>query len=88
MSKILITHDVKDVERWLQGNAERAAAIPGRGTITDLVASDGSNRTAVLTEVDDLEAFNAFIASPPPEAVAKAESHGVLMATLTVYVEA
>ena len=87
MSRILITHDVKDVERWLQGKAERAAAFPGGGSVTDLVAMDGSNRTAVLTEVDDLDAFKAFVASPPPETAGLAESHGVVMASLTVYVE-
>lgn len=88
MPSVLITHDVKDVAHWLRGKAERAAAFPGGGNVTDLVATDGSNRTAVLTEVDDLDAFNAFVASPPPEAVAQAESHGVVIATLTVYVEA
>ena len=87
MPKILITHDVKDVEHWLTGNAERAASIPA-GAVTDLVAADGSNRTAVLAEVDDLDAFKKYMASPPAEDAAKAESHGVLMPTLTVYYEA
>ena len=88
MSKILVTHDVKDVERWLQGKAERAAAFPGGGNVTDLVATDGSNRAAVLAEVDDLDAFNAFMASPPPETAGLAESHGVVMETIAIYVEA
>jgi hypothetical protein len=88
MPRVLITHDVKDVGRWLQGKAERAAAFPGGGNVTDLVATDDSNRAAVLAEVDDLDALKAFMASPPPETAAQAESHGVVMATVTVYVEA
>lgn len=56
--------------------------------VTDLVATDGSSRASVLAEVDDLDAFKAFIASLPPEIAAQAESHGVVMATLTVYLEA
>ena len=27
MSKVVITHAVQDIDRWLQGKAERAAAI-------------------------------------------------------------
>jgi hypothetical protein len=46
MPRIVITHDVQDVERWLRGKAERAAAFPGGRNVTDLVASDGSNRAA------------------------------------------
>lgn len=88
MPKIVITHDVQNVERWLQGRAERAAAFPGGGSVTDLVAGDGSLRAAVLVEVDDLDAFNAFMASMPPEIAAQAESHGVVMPTITAYVEA
>jgi hypothetical protein len=88
MPKILITHDVKDVAHWLQGKSERAAAFPDGGNVTDLVATDGSNRAAVLAEIDDLDSFKAFMASPPPETTAQAESHGVLSATYTVYVEA
>ena len=88
MPRILITHDVQDVERWLQGKAERIAAFQGGSNITDLVAADGSNRAAVVAEVDDLDAFNAFMASPPPEMAAQAESHGVVMPTAILYVEA
>lgn len=88
MPRILITHDVQDVERWLQGKAERIATFPGGSNVTDLVAADGSNQAAVVADVDDLDAFNAFMASPPPEMAAQAESHGVVMPTATLYVEA
>ncbi len=88
MPRIVITHDVQDVERWLRGKAERAAAFPGGRNVTDLVASDGSNRAAVVVDVDDLDAFNAFMTSMPPEIAAQAESHGVVISSVTAYVEA
>jgi hypothetical protein len=40
--RIVITHAVQDVDRWLKGKAERAAALPGATDVTDLVATDGS----------------------------------------------
>jgi hypothetical protein len=40
MPRIVITHAVTDIERWLEGKAERAAAIEsGSGSnVTDFVA--------------------------------------------------
>ncbi len=87
MPRIVITHAVADVERWLRGKAERAAAFPGGRNVTDLLAMDGSNQAAVAVDVDDLDAFKAFLASMPAEAAAQAESHGVIWPP-TVYVQA
>ena len=72
----------------VQSGCRRIAAFPGGSNVTDLVAADGSNKAAVVAEVDDLDAFNAFMASPPPEMAAQAESHGVVMPPATLYVEA
>ena len=36
MSRIVITHAVQDVDRWLKGRDERAAALPGATDVTDL----------------------------------------------------
>lgn len=49
MPKVVITHAVQDLNRWLQGKAERAAAIEsGTGSnVTDYVAQDGSNKIAL-----------------------------------------
>jgi hypothetical protein len=85
--RIVITHAVQDVDRWLRGNAERTAAILGATDVTDLVAMDGSSHAAVMFDTDDLDAFKAWLSSLPPEAAALAESHGVLM-PMTVYVQA
>jgi muconolactone delta-isomerase len=87
MPRIVITHAIQDVDRWLQGKAERAAALPGATNVTDLVALDGSNRASVSFDIDDVAALTAMLASMPPEVAAQAESHGVIL-PMTVYVEA
>jgi hypothetical protein len=79
MPKVVLTHGVIDIERWLQGKAERAAAITRVGSdVRDHVAADGSNHVAVTAQIDDLEALEAMLASPPPEVAAQMESHGVV----------
>lgn len=88
MPRMVITHAVVDIERWLEGKAERAAAIGTAGTnVTDYVAADGSNNIAVTADIHDLEAIQALLASPPPEILAQMEAHGVVP-PLTTYIEA
>jgi muconolactone delta-isomerase len=87
MPRIVITHAVQDVERWLGGKAERAAALPGATNVTDLVAVDGSKHAAVMFDIDDLDALKTVLSSVPPEMAAQAESHGVIVPTMTVYAE-
>ena len=87
MPRIVITHAVHDVDRWLKGKDERAAALPGATDVTDLVAMDGTNHAAVAFDIDDLDALKAVLSSVPPEMAAQAESHGVIM-PITVYVQA
>jgi hypothetical protein len=83
----VLTHGVVDIERWLQGKADRVAAITGFGSdVRDHVAVDGSNQVAVTAEVDDLEGLKAMLASPPPEIAANMESHGVIP-PVAVYIE-
>jgi hypothetical protein len=88
MPRIVITHAVEDVERWLKGKNERAAALPGATNVTDLVAMDGSNHAAVMFDIDDPDALMAVLSSVPPEMAAQAESHGVIVSTMTAYAEA
>jgi hypothetical protein len=80
---------VVDIPRWLEGKAERAAAIEsGSGSnVIDYVAADGSNNIAITADVADLEAMNAMLASPSPEDAALMEQHGVVP-PLTAYIEA
>ena len=87
MPKIVITHAVVDVERWLAGKADRAAVIGEFGTeVTDHVAADGSNNIAITADVHDLAGAQAMIATPSPETAAAMGRHGVVP-PLTVYVE-
>jgi hypothetical protein len=87
MPKIVVTHSVVDVERWLLGRSERADAIGGMGgtNVVDHVAQDGSNTVAISADVEDVAIVMETLASPPPEMAAAMESHGVLP-PLAVYV--
>jgi hypothetical protein len=88
MPKIVITHDVADVDAWLSFKSERADGISGMGgsNVVDHVAQDGSNRVAVSAEVDDVDAILAAASSPPPELSEMMDRHGVIP-PFTVYVE-
>lgn len=88
MPKIVVIHDVVDVDNWLHFKSERADAIAALGgsNVVDHVAQDGRNTVAVATEVDDPAGLLAALASPPPEVGAIMERHGVVP-PLTIYVE-
>jgi hypothetical protein len=89
MPKVVITHAVQDLDRWLAGKAERAAAIEsGSGSnVTDYVAADGSTNIAITADVADVDAMQAMLATPAPEVVATMESHGVIQ-PITAYIQA
>ncbi len=89
MPKVVLTHAVADVERWLQGKQERATAIESASgsNVTDYVAHDGSNNIAVTADVADVGTMRAMLASPPPEVLAQMEAHGVVP-PVTAYIEA
>jgi hypothetical protein len=80
MPKVVITHAVEDIDRWLQGKEGRAAAIEsGTGSnVTDFVAADGSKNIAVTADVADVAAIKSMMASPSPEVLAKMQDHGVV----------
>jgi hypothetical protein len=87
MPRIVITHAVVDIERWLAGKAERAATISAYATeVTDYVAMDGSNNIAVTADIHDLAGAQAMMASPSPDEAAAMERHGVLP-PITAYIE-
>ena len=89
MPKLVITHAVEDLDRWLAGQSERAAAIEsGSGSnVTDYVAADGSNNIAITADVADVEQLKGMLASPPPEVLEKMQAHGVVQ-PITSYVQA
>ena len=88
MPKIVITHNVADVEKWLGFKAERAEAIGQLGgtNIVDHVAQDGSTTVAIAADVPDVDVLMAALGSPPPELAAVMEKHGVLP-PVVAYVE-
>lgn len=87
MPRMVVAHSVVEVERWLRGKDERAAAFSQFGSdVRDYVAVDGSNQVAVTVEVHDLDGAQAMMASMPPEVAAQAESHGVIP-PIAAYIE-
>ena len=89
MARMVVTHGVVDIERWLGGKAERAAAIEsGSGSnVKDYVAADGSNNIAITADIADVDAIKAMLSSPAPEVLATMEAHGVVP-PFTAYIEA
>jgi hypothetical protein len=88
MPKVVITHAVQDIDRWLEGKAARAAAIEsGTGSnVTDYVAQDGSNTVAVTADVADIDAIKSMLAAPSAEVAAAMEAHGVVQ-PVKVYIQ-
>lgn len=88
MAKLVITHGVADVAKWLEFKAERAEAVNAIGgtDVVDHVALDGSKNVAVSAEVADVDGMMAALSSPPPEMLALMEKHGVLPPLIS-YVE-
>jgi hypothetical protein len=87
MPKMVVTHAVVELDRWLQGKAERAEVIGRYATnVTDYVAADGSNNVAVTADIHDMAGLQALMASPSPEDTAAQERHGVIQ-PIVAYVE-
>lgn len=84
MPKVVFTHAVVDVDRWLKGNADRQQL---GNNVLDYVAEDGSNNVAITVDVDDLAALQAMLAAPPAEVQAQMDEHGVVP-PITTYIEA
>ncbi|MBW8741855.1 MAG: hypothetical protein JF623_04355 [Acidobacteria bacterium] len=89
MPRVVITHAVVDVDRWLEGKNVRAEAIEsGSGSnVTDYVARDGSNNIAITADVSDPTAMQAMLAAPSAEVAAAMEQHGVVP-PISAYIEA
>ncbi len=88
MPKVVITHNVVDVAKWLEFKSERADSIAALGgsNVVDHVSQDGSNTVAVAADVDDVAGLLAALSSPPPEVGAVMEKHGVIP-PLAIFVE-
>jgi hypothetical protein len=87
MPKIVATHSIVEVERWLAGKSERAAILGRYGTdVVDYVAADDPTKIAISADVHDMDGLMAMLASPSVEDGAVMERHGVIP-PLTIYVE-
>lgn len=87
MPKMVITHAVVDIDRWLQGKAERVEIISKYATnVTDHVAADGSNNVAITADIHDMAGLQELMASPSPEDAA-AEERGGVIEPITAYIE-
>jgi hypothetical protein len=88
MPNVVMTHAVEDIDRWLQGKTERAAAIESGGgrNVTDYVAQDGSKNIAITADVADIDAIKSMVAAPPSDVAALMEAHGVVQ-PITLFVE-
>ena len=87
MPKMVITHPVVDIDRWLEGKAERAEIICKYATnVTDYVAADGSTNIAITADIHDMAGLQELMASPSPEDTAAQERHGVIQ-PITAYIE-
>ena len=87
MPKMVITHAVVEIDRWLKGKAERVEIISKYATnVTDHVAADGSNNVAITADIHDMAGLQELMASPSPEDTAAEERHGVIQ-PITAYIE-
>jgi hypothetical protein len=87
MPKMVITHAVVEIDRWLKGKAERVEIISKYATnVTDHVAADGSNNVAITADIHDMEGLQELMASPSPEDTAAQERHSVIQ-PITAYLE-
>jgi len=83
MATYVITHEVSDVEHWLSSPKREEVFGPMGITLRTFRDPDGSNRTALIAEIPDLEAFQELMKG---EAAADAMKHdGVNPATLLMF---
>jgi hypothetical protein len=85
MGTYLITHDVDDVEHWMNSPKREEVFGPQGITLRTFRDPDGSNRVGLIAEIPDLAAFQQFMQT---DAAAEAMRHdGVRPETLQVLSE-
>ena len=91
VTTFVATHDVKDARAWMDAwvpGANDYETFKAMGVSARLFQSadpSNANGTAVLFDVTDVSAFEAYLSSP--EGGASAENAGVKMNTLEFYSE-
>ena len=72
MATYVITHEVDDVEHWLSSPKREEVFGPLGVTVRTFRDPEGSNKVALIAEIPDMNAFQAFMQS---DAAADAEKH-------------
>ena len=63
MATYLITHEVDDVEHWMQSPKRAEAFATINATARPFRDPQGSNRVGLIAEIPDMDAFQEFIKS-------------------------
>ena len=82
MATYVITHEVNDVQHWLASPKREELMGPMGVSAQTFVDPQGSNKVALVAEIPDMEAFQAFMQTP--EAAAAMEHDGVRPETLVI----
>ena len=85
MATYVITHEVDDVNHWLSSPKREEEFAPLGVTVRTFTDPNGSNKTALIAEIPDMDAFQEFMRT---DAAADAMKHdGVHPETLLVLSE-
>ena len=85
MATYVITHEVDDVEHWLSSPKREEVFGPLGISVRTFRDPGGSNKTALIAEIPDMNAFQEFMGT---EEAAEAERHdGVRSQTILVLEE-
>jgi hypothetical protein len=85
MATYVITHEVDDVDHWLNSPKREEVFGPIGVSVRTFRDPEGSNKTALIAEIPDMEAFQEFMKS---DAAADAmKQDGVNSETLLVLSE-
>lgn len=82
----IISHEVKDVEKWLSFNNERVKSFSKFAeNIVDFIDTENSNYVSICFNVLDQEEMDKVLSSD--EVKGEAEKHGVLLDTMKRYIQ-
>ena len=72
MATYVITHEVDDVDKWLSSPKREEVFGPIGVSVRTFSDANGSNKTALIAEIPDMEAFQELMKS---DAAADAMKH-------------
>lgn len=85
MATYLITHEVDDVDHWMQSPARAEAFATINATVRPFRDPEGSNKVGLIAEIPDMDAFQEFIKSD--EAAEAMKNDGVKRETILLLSE-